>query len=347
MGKLIGGITDAVGLTDIKGTERRAREAAEAQRQAAQQGAQVSAFRPVGMTTRFGTSGFDITDVGGVPRVTGASYELSPELRALQDALFGLTGGALGTAQQAQMAAQPLGQAAQGLFGLGSQYLAQSPEQARNQYMQEQYAMLDPIRQREEQRLGASVFGRGRAGLSVGDMGQPELFALASARRGQDLQLAAQAEQAAQQRAQFGSGLFGTGADLLGQQYALPTRSLGPLQSYLGTVGSLEELGQQPFRLGLEVGGASQPGANVGSQLLSSGLSQAAATQRAGGDAASGQLTGFMNKMLNAAIGGFGAGGGLGGIGASSGYGLGSVGYGLGYGINPLGQQARMLSNQW
>jgi hypothetical protein len=318
MGKLIGGITDAVGLTDIKGTERRAREAAEAQRQAAQQGAQVSAFRPVGMTTRFGTSGFDITDVGGVPRVTGASYELSPELRALQDALFGLTGGALGTAQQAQMAAQPLGQAAQGLFGLGSQYLAQSPEQARQQYMQEQYAMLDPIRQREEQRLGASVFGRGRAGLSVGDMGQPELFALASARRGQDLDLAARAEQAAQQRAQFGSGLFGTGAQLLGQQYGIPTQALGPLQSLLGTAGSIEEMGQQPFNLGLAVGGAAQPGASAGANLLSAGLTQAAQTQRAGGDAASAQLTSFMNSMLGAAIGGFGGGGFGGGGGFSS-----------------------------
>jgi hypothetical protein len=310
MGKVVGKITDAVGLTDISGTEKRAKDAAAAQQAAALQGAQISAFRPVGMTTRFGTSTFGMEDVGGVPRVTSASYELSPELRALQDALFGFTGGAVDQAGQAQMAAQPLGQAAQGLFGLGSQYLAQSPEQARQQYMQEQYAMLDPIRAREEQRLGASVFGRGRAGLSVGDMGQPELFALASARRGQDLQLAAQAEQAAQQRAQFGSGLFGTGADLLGQQYAIPTRALGPLQSYLGTAQSIEELGQQPFRLGLEVGGAAQPGANVGSQLLSSGLQQAAATQRAGGDAASGQLTGFMNKMLNAAIGGFGAGGG-------------------------------------
>jgi hypothetical protein len=264
MGKIVGKVTDTLGLTDIKGTQQRGEEAAAAQRAAAQQGAQISSFRPVGMTTTFGTSDFGITDVGGVPRVTSASYQLSPELKALQDQLFGLTGGAMGYAQGAQQAAAPLGSAAQGLFGLGGQYLAMSPEEARNQYMQEQYAMLDPIRQREEQRLGASVFGRGRAGLNVGDMGQPELFALASARRGQDLQLAAQAEQAAQQRAQFGAGLFGTGAGLLGQQYGIPTQALGPLQSYLGTLGSIENLGQEPFRLGLAVGGASQPGATAG-----------------------------------------------------------------------------------
>jgi hypothetical protein len=74
MGSIVGKVTDAIGLTDISGTEDRARAAAEAQRQAAQQGAQVSSFRPVGMTTNFGTSNFGITDVGGVPRVTSASY---------------------------------------------------------------------------------------------------------------------------------------------------------------------------------------------------------------------------------------------------------------------------------
>ena len=60
----------------------------------------------------------------------------------------------------------------------------------------------------------------------------------------------------------------------------------------------------------LQVGGAGQQGATAGAQLLSSGLSQAAATQRAAGDAASGQLTGFMNQMLGAALGSFGMPGG-------------------------------------
>jgi hypothetical protein len=212
-----------------------------------------------------------------------------------------LTGGALGTAQQAQMAAQPLGQAAQGLFGLGAGYLAESPEAARQQFMQQQYAMLDPIRAREEQRLASSVFGRGRAGLNIGDMGQPELFALASARRSQDLELAAQAEQAAQQRAQFGAGLFGTGANLLGQQYGIPTQALGPLQSLFGTIGTLEELGQQPFQLGLAVGGAAQPGATAAGQLLSSGLSQAAQTRFAGQMAAQQQLIDLISGGAQAA----------------------------------------------
>jgi hypothetical protein len=300
MGKIVSGVTDALGLTSTKDTTAAANQAAAQQAEAARLGAQASSFRPVGMTSRFGTSQFGIEDVGGVPRVTSASYQVSPELQALQDALMSLTGGALGTAQQAQMAAQPLGQAAQGLFGLGAGYLAESPEAARQQFMQQQYAMLDPIRAREEDRLASSVFGRGRAGLNIGDMGQPELFALASARRSQDLELAAQAEQAAQQRAQFGSSLFGTGAQLLGQQFGIPTQALGPLQSLLGTVGTLEELGQQPFQLGLAVGGAAQPGATAGAQLLSSGLQQSAATQFAGQQAAAQQMSGLLGGLLGA-----------------------------------------------
>jgi hypothetical protein len=340
MGSVVGKITDAVGLTDIEGTRERGEQAAAAQREAARLGAQVSAFRPVGITTRFGTSAFDVTDVGGVPRVTGARYTVSPELQAIQDRLMGLTGGALTSAEQAQMAAEPLGAASRGLFNLGAQYLAESPEAARQRYISQQTALLDPIRRREEDRLASSVFGRGRAGLNVGDIGQPELAALATARRAQDLQLAQQAEQAAQQQLQFGAGLFGTGAQQLAQQYGIPTQALGPLQSYLGTSQTIEELGQQPFQLGLAVGGAAQPGATAGAQLLSSGLSQAATTQQAAAQAASGQLTGFMNNMLNAAIGSYGGGGG------SMGSLFGNPGTAMRYGTNIGSQQTRMLAAQ-
>lgn len=323
MGSVVGSITDAIGLTDIEGTRERGEQAAAAQREAARLGAQASAFRPVGITSRFGSSQFGMEDIGGVPRVTSASYTVSPELRAIQDRLMGLTGGALTSAEQAQMLAQPLGASSAGLFNLGQQYLAESPEAVRQRFINQQTALLDPIRQREEQRLASSVFGRGRAGLNIGDIGQPELFSLAAARRAQDLQLAQQAEQAAQQQIGFGAGLFGTGAQQLAQMYGIPTQALGPLQSYLGTSQTIEELGQQPLQLGLAVGGAGQPGATAGAQLLSSGLSQAASTQQAAAQAASNQLTGFMNQMLGAAIGAYGGGfGGGGSPGMAGGSGL-------------------------
>lgn len=310
MGSVVSSLTDAIGLTDIEGTRERGEQAAAAQREAARMAAQGSAFRPVGITTRFGTSQFGIEDIGGIPRVTSAGYTVAPEIRSIQDRLMGLTGGALTSAEEAQMMASPLGRSAVGLFNLGGQYLGESPEAVRQRYINQQTALLDPIRQREEQRLASSVFGRGRAGLNIGDVGQPELFSLASARRAQDLQLAQQAEQAAQQQIGFGAGLFGTGAQQLAQMYGIPTQALGPLQSYLGTSQTIEELGQQPLQLGLAVGGAGQQGATAGAQLLSSGLSQAASTQQAAAQAASNQLTGFMNQMLGAAIGGFGGGGG-------------------------------------
>jgi hypothetical protein len=181
------------------------------------------------------------------------------------------------------------------LFGLGQQYLAQSPEQARNQYVQEQYAMLDPIRQREEQRLGASVFGRGRAGLNIGDLGQPELAALANARRTQDLQLAAQAEQEARNRIAYGTGLFGEAAKL-------GTTALSPFQTQFGVSQLLEQAGQQPLDIGAQLGGRTAlAGAQAGRSLLEGGM-QAAQTRLGGQQQqiASNQLAGqnLMNQFF-------------------------------------------------
>jgi hypothetical protein len=339
MGKFVGGITDAVGLTDIKGTQQRGEQSAAAQREAAERAAQVSAFRPVGMTSRFGTGAFETTNVGGVPRVTGASYTVAPELQAIQNEIMGLTGGALTTAQEAQMAAQPLGMAAQRLFNLGGRYISESPEAARQRIFNQLQEARMPAQLQEEQRLASGAFGRGRTGLNIGGIGQPELYSLARAREAQRAQDIVSAEQQAQQQVQFGGGLFGLGAQQLGQQYALPTQALGPLQSYLGTLGSIEEMGQQPFKLGLSVGGAAQQGANTGAQLLQSGLSSAAVTQQRAGDAASQQLTNFMNQALGAAVGGFT--GGFGGGGS-----LPTFGYSTPYQAtgNPLGSTYGMFN---
>lgn len=313
MGNIVGSILEP--FTGAKATRRAAETAAQQQAEAARISAIASAFRPVGMTTRFGSSQFKMeTDPKtGLPRVTSAGYTVDPALRAIQDRLFGLTGGALSTAEEAQAAAAPIGAAAQQAFGLGAQYLGESPEAVRQRYMQQQQALLEPARQREEQRLGASVFGRGRAGLNIGDMGQPELAALAQARRSQDLQLAAAAEQAAQQQIGFGTSLFGTGASMLGQQYGIPTQALAPLQSYLGTAQTIEELGQQPFQLGMQLGGAVTQGGQAGGQLLNAGLSQAAQTRYQGVQQANAANAAFLQSAMSAAAGGFGGGGGGGG----------------------------------
>ena len=191
-----------------------------------------------------------------------------------------MAGRSLTQAEQAGEMAAPLAAAGQGLFGLGQQYLATSPEAARQQYISEQMALIDPVRQQEEARLGSSVFGRGRAGLSVGAQGQPELATLANARRMQDLQLAASAEQAAQQRIGFGAGLFGTGANLIGTGYQLQTQALSPFQAQFGTTAMLEQQALQPFELGAALGGRNVNTAGA-SALLQGGLG-AAQTQLQG-----------------------------------------------------------------
>jgi hypothetical protein len=167
-----------------------------------------------------------------------------------------------------------MGVAGQRLFGLGEQYLAQTPAQARQQYIDEQQALLRAPRMEEEQRLGASVFRRGRAGLNVGAAGQPELAALANARRQQDLTLAAQAEQAAQQRLGFGAGLFSTGGSLIGNQYALQNQALAPFLTQFGAQQSLEQAALQPLEIGANLGGrnVNTAGANA---LLQSGIGAA------------------------------------------------------------------------
>jgi hypothetical protein len=261
------------------------RYAADAQERAAQLAAEEARFRPVGISSRFGQSQFQFGPEG---RLTGASYAASPEIQALQDRLSTLYGDSLGLAERAVAPSETL-------FGLGQQYLAQSPEQARAKYLQEQYAMLDPIRQREEARLGASVFGRGRAGLNIGDVGQPELAALASARRTQDLQLAAQAEQEARNRIAYGTGLFGEAGKL-------QTSALAPFQTQFGVSQLLEQAGQQPLDIGAQLGGRSATaGAQAGQMLLRGGLD--AAATRLGGQQqqiASNQLAGqnLMNQFF-------------------------------------------------
>jgi len=248
-----------------RSAQKAANTAANAQLEAARIAAEEQRFRPVGISTRFGASRFGFGPEG---RLESAGYTASPEIQALQERLAALYGTSLGQAERAPAISE-------GLFGLGQQYLAETPGQARQKYIAEQQALLDPIRQQEEQRLASSVFGRGRAGLNIGTQGQPELAALANARRTQDLQLAAEAERAAQQRIGFGAGLFGTGI-------GLQTQSLAPFQQQFGVSQLLEQAALQPLDIGAQLGGkTATAGANVGQSLLTGGLG-AAQTQLQG-----------------------------------------------------------------
>ena len=152
--------------------------------------------------------------------------------------------------------------AATGLFNLGQGYLAQTPEQAAQKYMENQQALLAPARERESALLANQLSNTGRTGLSVAQGGgllsaNPEQAALANARAMQDLQLAANAQQAGQQQTAFGAGLFGTGANLLGSYQQGQVGALSPFQTSLGVQSGIEQLGQNPLTLGAGLGGQS------------------------------------------------------------------------------------------
>ena len=266
---------------------------AQAQLESARLAAEAAKFRPVGVTTRYGTSNFQFDPSG---YLTGAGYTVSPELKAYQDRLQALTGGALTQAEQAQAQYQPLSTAATGLFGLGQQYLAQSPEQVAAQYMARQQDLLAPSRERQYAQLQNQLYQTGRGGLSVGATGlrpsgaaglgatTPEMEAYYNALAQQDAALAAQAQQAGQQQVAFGTGLLGQGAGLLGQYQAGQIGALSPFSTYLGAGSTIEQLGQQPLTLGSALGGRSaEAGAGVGRSLLLGGMGAAQTIQGAAG----------------------------------------------------------------
>ena len=262
---------------------------AAAQQRAAEAAAQEARFRPVGVTTRFGSSQFTTGPDG---RVSGAGYTLSPEMLAMQNRFMGLAGQGLTQAEGAQQQFAPLMQGGQGLFNLGSQYLAQSPQQAAQQYMASQQDLLAPSRERQMSQLQNTLFQQGRGGLSVGATGArpsgaaglgattPEMEAYYNAMAQQDAALAAQADQAGQQRALFGAGLLGTGGNLITQGYQGQVGALSPYQAYLQGATGLESLGEQTLNTGINIGakGMSPSAANAmyGGGMAAAGSNAAA-----------------------------------------------------------------------
>ena len=255
-----------------------AQTGANAQLEAARIAAEAAKFRPVGVTSRYGTSQFT-TDAQG--NLTGAGYNVSPEYQAYQNQLSGLMGNQLQQGLGAQQQYAPLTGAAGSLFNLGQGYLAQTPEQAAQKYMESQQALLAPSRERESALLQNQLSNTGRTGLSIAQGGgllaaNPEQAALANARAMQDLQLAASATQAGQQQTAFGAGLFGQGAGLLGQYQQGQIGALSPFQNTLGVQSGIEQLGQNPLTLGAGLGGqAAAYGANSG-RFITQGAQAAA-----------------------------------------------------------------------
>ena len=271
--------------------QQAAQTSANAQLEASRMAAEEARFRPIGVTTRFGSSQFGFDPSG---RLSSAGYTVSPELQAYQNRLMGLAGGGLTQAEQAGQQYAPLSGAATGLFNLGQQYLAQTPEQVAQKYMASQQDLLAPSRERQMSQLQNQLFQQGRGGLSVGATGArpsgaqglgattPEMEAYYNAMAQQDAALAAQAQQAGQQQVAFGTGLFGQGANLLNQYQTGQVGALSPFQAYLAATQGIESLGQSPLDIGAQLGGrAATAGAQAGQSLFAGGTNAARTMQPA------------------------------------------------------------------
>jgi hypothetical protein len=297
-----GGLSLLGGLFGGNSAKKAAQTQADATLEAARIAADAQRFRPVGVTTRFGSSNFQ-TDAQG--NLIGAGYDVSPEVAMLRDRLLSEAGGqGFQTAEQAQAAQEQL-------FGLGQQYLAQSPQEAAQQWMQSQQALLAPSRERAAAGLTQNLFNTGRGGVAVaqgGAMGaaNPEQQAYYNAIAQQDAQLAADAQAQGRAQTTFGAGLFGTGLELGSTAY-------NPLKTQFGLAQSLESAGQGALDLGAQLGGrAAQAGANVGNTLMTGATNASNAMAAANSYSPFGALLSGAgsNQQLMSGLGNlFGAGG--------------------------------------
>ena len=242
-----------------------------AQLEAARIAAEAQKFRPVGVTSRFGSSNFKMNDQG---YLESAGYDVAPDIAALRDQFL-----AQASAGGAGLGAQGL-QGAQSLFNLGQQYLGTSPEQTAADWMAKQQQLLQPSRDMAQSKITQNLFNTGRGGLSTaqgGNLGNanPEQQAYYNALMQQDLQLSADAMAQGRAQTQFGAGLFGEGAKIATSGYS-------PIQTQIGLASELEKLGQGTLDLGAQLGGRSaQYGTNVGNTLLQGGTNAARTMQQA------------------------------------------------------------------
>ncbi len=216
-----------------------AQEAGRSAQEAANQVARAGQFRPVGVTTRFGSSDFQFDPSG---RLKGANYTLSPEALAYQNQLSGMTSQGLMQGQQLQ--------------GLAGQYLGESPEAVRQRYVQQQTALMAPENEQALAGIRNRLFQTGRSGLATGateagDMAatNPEMAAYYNSLANQQRQIAAGADTAAQNQIKFGQ--------------SLASGAYEPFKAGFGAMGTVETAGQQALGLGAELGGQASSAARA------------------------------------------------------------------------------------
>jgi hypothetical protein len=244
---LIGGL-----ISGGKGADA-ARGQAEALRAAGLRSSEMAQFRPIGIRTGFGSSNFNVNDLG---QVTEAGYTLDPQLEALRNRF---TTGATGyDPTRVQNLAEPIYGGASSLFNLGGNYLGANPQEVAAKYISDRQGLLQPSRAAEFGRINARNYATGRGGLGVntgtgGAPSNPALQAYYNSIFQQDKALAAEADTEAMNRIRFGGELYGAGGKLASGIPSLFSGSFLPIETQLGLARTVEGMGERPFAMSQEL----------------------------------------------------------------------------------------------
>lgn len=302
-------------LLGTAGSVYSSNQASNATTNAANQAAQAAQFRPVGVTTRFGKSGFQYDPASG--QLIGAGYQVAPDVAAMREGLMGLAGTGLGQAQAQQATQSGINTAGQGLFDLGAKYVEKSPEDVAKAYMTQQQQLLAPGReqqlaqltnqQQQQGRLGLATGGT-TAGYTTGGQGlqatNPQMAAYYNALAQQDAQLGANAQTYGNQQVQFGQGLMTGGLNLQGAGYGLQTQALAPYSNYMAGASNLENQGLNAFTQGLGLGSSVTAGSTAAANIQNAAAQQAAALQMQRNNAVVGGLTDPISQLISGLSGG-------------------------------------------
>jgi hypothetical protein len=254
------------------------------------------------------------TQLGAAGLTTQQQSEATNRANMLQNIGIGtgLTGQALTTQQQSE--ATQRANLLQNM-GLSAGYTGQALSTQQQDAATQRANLL--------QNLNLSL-GYGTQGLGTGTTGEQ----LARSNYVEDLRL--------------GAGLFGTGGALLGQVPELTSAGYAPLQTQLGLLGKTEALGQDPYRLSIDLANQyAQAGARQGQLYLQPQAGAANAYSQYQGYSPMGSALSFVGSGM----GGM-SGSSMGGTGSWFDNLLGNQSTASRYSTNPYSQQTSMLAEQ-
>jgi hypothetical protein len=242
-----------------------AKEAGQANIEAARIAAESAKFKPYSLTTGFGKGFFD-TEKGT------AGYEIDPRLAAFRDQLYG--------------------QAEQTLAQLGST----NPQAEAAKYVEQQMGLLQPTRAAEDVTNRLNALGSGRIGLGVsgGYVGggegllNPDQFATQLARERANAQIAAAGTEYGQN---IYDKMLSRGTGMLQTGLGIEEQGMKPL-----TLGA--DIGNRAAISGAQAGNMLLQGGQAAANAnLAGGISQARFLQNAVGGAANLDYTKFKNPF--------------------------------------------------